>query len=147
MNYIHFPHCFLFLMLYRGLHNFSVCVHMLIWLACTTHTHASRGARVPDITIWCCSPRSCPLCFGVSISHWTQRWSWASWPAHPRALLFLSQAHSITPLFHLIFFVLFVGSGDGFQILTLVQQALYQPNCFPSSQWLVFHIILLDYDE
>lgn len=45
MNYIHFSHCFLFLMLYRGLHNFSVCVHMLIWLACT-HTHMQAGVHV-----------------------------------------------------------------------------------------------------
>lgn len=137
---------FLFLVLYRGLHNLSVCVHMLIWLACTSPPppHMQAGDHMCQISPFdVAPPGAVHFVLWVSISHWAQRWSWASWPAHPRALLFLSKAPASHPVFISSSFVLFVGSGDGFQILMLVQQALYQPNCFPSSQWPVFQLYYL----
>lgn len=108
------------------------------------HTHMQAGDHVCQISPFdVAPPGAVHFVLWVSISHWAQRWSWASWPAHPRALQFLSKAPASHPVFILSSFVLFVGSGDGFQILMLVQQALYQPSCFPSSQWPVFQLYYL----
>lgn len=128
---------FLFLMLH-------MCVHMLIWLACTSppppHT-CKQGGTCAKYHHLMLLPQelSSLFCELASLTGPRDEAGLAGQPT-PELYCFCHQHTSSHPFFISSSFVLFVGSGDGFQILMVVQQALYQPNCFPSSQWPVFQL-------
>lgn len=138
MNYVHFSHCFLIL------DASYVCsyAHMArMHEPPHTHTHMQAGGHVCQISPFdVAPPGAVQFVLWVSFTHWHRDEAGLAGQPTPELYCLCHQHTSSHPFFISSSFVLFVGSGDGFQILMVVQQALYQPNCFPSSQWPVFQL-------
>lgn len=143
---------FLFLVLYRGLHNLSVCVHMLIWLACTsppppqTCKQGTTCARYHHLMLL---PQELSILFCelASLTGHRDEAGLAGQPT-PGLYCFCQKHQHHTPFsFRLLLFCLLV-LGMDFKSSCLCSKLFTNQTVSPVPNGQCFsYIILLDYDE